>query len=494
MAPMLSCFLLGVMLTMVKGLSLVPNTPDKEVFTGDSFVITCLDSDRNEGEKLTWVDKDGHEVPRDPSAPIYVSGKSGGLQIVFLKPNKRHSGQFMCRKVKDGNVVEEIPLNIAVYKAIEFQGKANEIAAEGMRFTTQCMVDFDENSESASVVWDKGGTSIGNDLEKYALTETRPPHFKTSLTIKNVSKEDAGVYTCRATQFTKTISQFKQWDIKIRVQYKPKFPANTPSDIWVNKPDPEKEALVDVNLTCIVDADPATNTILWYDGRNMLINRDRLAEGISGIEDTENMSVLRLKYRAPADHHQGQAHHGHQWPQRGGHGDSHSRFTCEASNGNGQAKHTFNLKVGHLPPSPKVLSYAFDDNNLTLTIQEPAVDPPLDYYRIELNGGKSLEFNASDVTAAMMTETEMPFGMPVRGQPARSQRQQVAMVNNTYQISVSDVPKGHHKLTLYAHNPVGWSHPLRDDNLVISVVNGQQGLIASLVVNLVLALVVTRCY
>lgn len=46
------------------------------------------------------------------------------------------------------------------------------------------------------------------------------------------------------------------------------------------------------------------------------------------------------------------------------------------------------------------------------------------------------------------------------------------LTNVTYTISLDNVPRGDHQLTLYAHNPVGWSVPLRDEAMMITVVSG----------------------
>lgn len=79
------------------GLELKPPTAEKEVFTGDSFVVTCLtDSASSSDLKLSWIAPDGREVASVPTAPIYVSEKPDGLQIVFLRHAKKHSGRYMC--------------------------------------------------------------------------------------------------------------------------------------------------------------------------------------------------------------------------------------------------------------------------------------------------------------------------------------------------------------------------------------------------------------
>ena len=79
------------------GLELKPPTAEKEVFTGDSFVVTCLtESPSSPDLKLSWLAPDGREVASVPTAPIYVSEKPDGLQIVFLRHAKKHSGKYMC--------------------------------------------------------------------------------------------------------------------------------------------------------------------------------------------------------------------------------------------------------------------------------------------------------------------------------------------------------------------------------------------------------------
>lgn len=95
------------------------------------------------------------------------------------------------------------------------------IATEGEVFQAICIVKFDTEVTSASVVWDKGGRNVVlEDQDKYTVSESRPPSLKSVLTIRNMQKEDGGQFTCRATQFANTISQFKQFDIHIRVQCK----------------------------------------------------------------------------------------------------------------------------------------------------------------------------------------------------------------------------------------------------------------------------------
>lgn len=73
-------------------LTLKPATPDKEVFTGDSFVITCLTNEPPSAEyKLKWKTPQKTDVPSIPTAPVYVSGMSdSGIGIVSFSQSRTH--------------------------------------------------------------------------------------------------------------------------------------------------------------------------------------------------------------------------------------------------------------------------------------------------------------------------------------------------------------------------------------------------------------------
>lgn len=47
--------------------------------------------------------------------------------------------------------------------------------------------------------------------------------------------------------------------------------------------------------------------------------------------------------------------------------------------------------------------------------------------------------------------------------------------NKTYEIEIA-LPRGEHKLTIFSHNPIGWSAPFHDDKLMLAVVSASQSL------------------
>lgn len=239
------------------------------------------------------------------------------------------------------------------------------------------------------------------------------------MTIKNVEKSDAGSYTCRATQFTQAISQFKQVDIGVRVQYKPKFPPGTPNAVWIDKQEVlSGKFYVDLNITCIVDADPPAR-IVWYDRNGQVVNVDQRnpndqTSEVQGIVNQENMSILRYKYKVSGQETSSPEIGASGWPPQGSKYTKPSgrtasnlqpikqpdvNYECHARNELGSVSNKFDLRIGDLPPVPSINNHLYIENNgvknYTLTLTQPPVEPPVDYYRIELSNGQTVVFNSS---------------------------------------------------------------------------------------------------
>lgn len=195
---------------------------------------------------------------------------------------------------------------------------------------------------------------------------------------------------------------------------KPKFPVNTPSEVYINRAElaADGQGLAELNITCIVDADPPA-LLYWYDAQRMVqIDKNRLSGDILGIFESENMSILKFRYK-PAEGGTGNGGNsgngfasGSRWPPNSGGYEKPTRaqlaahperqFECRAKNDMGLNAQKIWVKVGDLPPSPRLLSYTYEENNLTLTIEEASIEPPLDKYRIEVAGVHvHVEFNAS---------------------------------------------------------------------------------------------------
>lgn len=71
--------------------------------------------------------------------------------------------------------------------------------------------------------------------------------------------------------------------------------------------------------------------------------------------------------------------------------------------------------------------------------------------------------------------------------------------NATYLVDMKPVSKGTHKITVYAHNPVGWSKPLQDSKLRIHVISSAVdvyrlfSLVPMLMITLIVSIIQSTC-
>jgi len=223
-------------------LFLQPNQPEKAYWTGEQFMVTCMNQTRVHTESehhLEWLDRDNQRIVEEPSNRIHVERTDDqGLRLVNLDTKKRDAGQYRCVMVQGGEARETIVFNLIVYEATNFHGtKENEIAQEGTSFTMTCHVRFDDDHVSAAVSWWFNNTPIASleNAEDYAASDHDPRRGRSTLTIKQVRKEHGGTYGCQAVTLNKHISDIRTHNINLRVQYKPKID-RTKTHVWILDP------------------------------------------------------------------------------------------------------------------------------------------------------------------------------------------------------------------------------------------------------------------
>lgn len=269
-----------------------------------------------------------------------------------------------------------------------------------------CSVKFDQDVSSQSVVWDKTGQNILNEnSDKYRLTESKPPNTRSQLTIISVSKGDAGIYTCRATQFSSTISQFKQHEIELKVTYRPKFTRKTLGGVWIDRRDIVERGkdVIDVNFTCEVEAEPRAE-FMWHDENKRRVDLGS-TPGVIDIYNQDNLSVLKYRYNVTGKETEAPAAPSN-WPPSGTNyrppqrqvviNQPNVRFECRVRNAIGSDSHNFMLKIGDLPPPPALVTHSYNGTELTLVLRQPLADPPVDFYRLEFKSGVNVDFNARE--------------------------------------------------------------------------------------------------
>ena len=288
---------------------------------------------------------------------------------------------------------------------------------EGETFQLSCNVRFDPDVNSASVVWDKTGQNIVNEnSDKYRVSETRPPNTKSTLSIVSVNKSDAGTYVCRATQFTSTISQFKQHEIDLKVNYRPKFTRKTLGGVWIDRREitDRGKKVIDVNFTCEVEAEPRAE-FMWHDERTYIVDL-KSTPGIIDIVNQENLSVLKYRYNVTGKETEAAAAPSN-WPpsgtsyrppQRHVLTQPNVKFECRVRNAISSDSKTLELKIGDLPLPPSLVSHSYNGSELTLVLRQPPVDPPVDFYRLEFKSGVNVDFNGRESEGTLSFSCSVP--------------------------------------------------------------------------------------
>jgi hypothetical protein len=327
--------------------------------------------------------------------------------------------------------------------------KDSVVGTEGHSLSMYCQAKFDPDGSDASISWmfnnlhikdREGDFSVKNEVQQ-SMSEKKVKSF---LRINKLSKENEGIYMCQSSYGNSYLTDMKQIDINLRVQFKPRFPENTQKYVWVSD---DSQSPITVNVTCLVNADPPAG-FQWQTGRGIPIQNANI--GVKhNIHNTENLSVLTLEYD-----NIGSIRDNFNNP-----GGQHRDFQCKAQNNIGEAKHTFHINIGKLPEPPILDRYSYENGILVLSVNDTLVDPPIDIYRLDIDESHQIFFNASNRNP---------------------------MKNNTYEVVV-DVPIGTHNMILYAHNPVGWSeanNPNLPLHLVISSASGAQQYITLLIVSI----------
>ncbi|CAH1098676.1 unnamed protein product [Psylliodes chrysocephalus] len=174
---------------------------------GFETLLTC---EMNiEPDKFEWKFYPTND-PYDPNAFINLSNST--FQIISedrytkqrkksgltLRVNSTHTaGDYQCLAYYGAYVVASVPwrLTIAVLKEFPRQDNADPVVSVGNTVHWRCFVP--ESNPEASIEYYKRGELIGSPVQR---SQSK------SLVLPNVTTEDTGVYTCRATNTMKNVN------------------------------------------------------------------------------------------------------------------------------------------------------------------------------------------------------------------------------------------------------------------------------------------------
>lgn len=459
----MSAILLGIVLTfltitvVVDGRITIEPNPNGEVgmMSSDTKYFNCKSDTKGHYETLAWIDPSGREIVNDPANRVYVSSKRNTIKLELKSPNKGDSGPYKCvARNKANQETATAFFKLHVFNPTVLEGQTNYLKSEGQRVMLECNARSDRDA-SIEFNWMFGNFDLSQEPGKYRIETQRARSGSSNdevrtisrLEIRNVTKEHDGKYTCSVDTTNRYLSDEKEIRIQLHVQYKPRFDEKTPRYIWISEEAIQQQGPMTVNISCLVYADPVAK-ISWSYGSPVngpvIPTTGRLAPGAKyqvSIEDNENMSILSVTYRTIEEI-------------RNPRPNSRIRYVCSAVNTQGNAAHQFEIKVGRIPDSPKILSIDYKDGSIILALNESNVEPPIDIYRLEIADDQAHLFNKSASTPNSMSNG-----------------------NNTYVIELN-LPRGDHKVNIYAHNPVGWSEN-PSGPMFLTVVSGSATLITS---------------
>uniref|UniRef100_T1J3N4 Uncharacterized protein n=1 Tax=Strigamia maritima TaxID=126957 RepID=T1J3N4_STRMM len=221
-----------------------PILTQKYVFVDDRFFVSCYAREGVNAVRITWknpireiTEKIGRLHVEEGNMP------PGGVDIIFEKVTLRDQGRYHCSAIVDGKEVSK-SFELHVYKRVSFiDTPPIQYAPEGSNQLIRCDAS---GQPSPNVTWHRvNGTSITADNKKFHETPE-------GLVIRNVTRQDGGVYLCRGSLVTKYMSHFNMTEIKVIVQYEPEWKAGQPAEAY---------SFIGgmVNLTCEADGEPAPN-------------------------------------------------------------------------------------------------------------------------------------------------------------------------------------------------------------------------------------------
>lgn len=311
-------------------LFLQPAKPELSLFTGENFFVTCFAGPGTEQQSITWTGPDGKEI-KTTYGRIHIvppTGDQSGLNLVVEEVWASDKGSYTCSSPNQG---EEATFNLVVYRAITFEGTPDkQSGSEGEDFLLKC------NAQAESkpfVSWNRDSKTIKNS-KKYKIEDQ-------ALLIRNLSRHDAGNYTCNAYLATALLSAVKYKVITLSVHYGPEW-----------KPPIQEAAYARLGSTAIFNCDASgmpEPTILWFRDGQMIESDDE-----HDINGDVGSSTLRINVTDISEF---------------------GEYTCRVHNELGVQEHVILLKEGEAPKAPRVAVVESNPSALVLKIEHPAKEP-----------------------------------------------------------------------------------------------------------------------
>ncbi|XP_072122317.1 neural cell adhesion molecule 1-like isoform X2 [Mobula birostris] len=333
-------------------LTIIP--PSGNVVLGESRTFICK-VENGEADSILWLVSNEDEVEDEVEGTNHiqteVSEYQSKLEIINADPEV--NGKYWCVASLENGKEQRKSITISVIEDPKFE---NILPIQ----------EFEEGSDAA-VLCHVVGIPDPTVSWKYHQEIVQSGRYSIlsngTLVIKNIQASDAGSYQCIGS--IKKRSVRKSLSITVKVKYIPTFEPSEPQVLysWLGNP---------VNISCTVRAYPEPN-ITW--------SRKSLDLGDIGViskTSTEIRSVLQVRVSSP---------------------EEFSVYQCTATNAQGSASHTVQLREGGFPGIPRDLSAEPRSTTVQVSFSPPGEDsgiPVLGYW-LEWRQNSSWKWNRTRV-------------------------------------------------------------------------------------------------
>ncbi|CAH1403867.1 unnamed protein product, partial [Nezara viridula] len=208
-------------------LQLSPDLNETERYVNDSYMVTCFGGN---GTGAKWFGPENVQIPVG-AGRIHTEERFNYVSLIFEYILRNDSGSYVCTKDND-----KVSFKLTVVKPIKFlPGLEHQHIAVGSSDKVLCEA---EGMPQPSFMWHVNGSIV---------KDRRYTTLPTSLHIMNVTRNDSGIYLCRAYQVTARTSTVLDLLINVSVHYKP---------TWKHWQDWYGYMGGTANLTCEVEAEP----------------------------------------------------------------------------------------------------------------------------------------------------------------------------------------------------------------------------------------------
>ncbi|BES87568.1 Immunoglobulin domain [Nesidiocoris tenuis] len=233
---------------VLSDIELVPRAEEAERYVNSTYIVTCM----GDGAlSATWRGPNNQIIETKTGRVHVEEGASENTMqsvLVFERIHRQDQGNYTCTAYVKGQL-QRASFTLFVVKPIAFHGQLeHQKLVEGRSMSIRCEVTGDPLPK---VVWHVKHRPLKEGMTRY---QQQP----LGLFISNVTREDEGLYQCRAFQVTSKSSNLQVQNIMVAVDQRPRWPDGELNNVNVYG---YKDGIA--NITCRAIGKP-TPGYAWY--------------------------------------------------------------------------------------------------------------------------------------------------------------------------------------------------------------------------------------